>query len=458
MGNEPATSSREITVIGFGGRADGGVEHASREAHAAWLEAQAALPLGFRVGAASLEFVPVEVHKPSRMTLTLIALDRPTDAFAAMFTKNAFPGAPVLVGRARLASPALSAVIVNNKISNVCAPLGVEAAERVAGAVAAALGVPADAVLPCSTGVIGWRLPVDAMLAAVPSAVAALQPSSVLPAAEGIVTTDLYPKIRRATVPGGGVIVGIAKGAGMIEPNLATMLVYLLTDCDVGRDDLRAALRDAVEPTFNALSIDTDTSTSDTVALLSSRRVPCELGAFRAALGEVCAALAEDVVRNGEGVHHVVRVVVRGAPSPRVARGVGKAIVGSPLVQCAIAGNDPNVGRLVMAIGKYVGAEAAPIDLSRCSITMAGHRIFAEGSFRLDPATERALVAHLRGAELYASVPPSDGLSFAPTVRYPPHERRVEIDVDLGAGEHAAAVLGSDRTHEYISENADYRS
>lgn len=449
MPNLPVTSSREPMSP---------VEHASREAHQAWLETQAALPLGFRVGAASLAFVPAEVHKPSRMTLTLLALDRPTDAFAAMFTKNAFPGAPVLVGRARLGSPQLAAVIVNNKISNVCAPLGVEASERVAGAVAAALGVPAGAVLPCSTGVIGWRLPVDAMLAAVPSVVASLQAGSVLPAAEGIVTTDLYPKIRRASVAGGGVVVGIAKGAGMIEPNLATMLVYLLTDCDVARDDLRAALRDAVEPSFNALSIDTDTSTSDTVVALSSRRVPCELADLRRALGEVCAALAEDVVRNGEGVHHVVRVVVTGAPSVGFARGVGKAIVGSPLVQCAIAGNDPNVGRLVMAIGKYVGAEAPELDLSRCSITMAGHRIFAEGTFRLDPTTEKALVAHLRAAELYASVPPSDGLSFVPTVRYPPHERRVEIAVDLGAGEHTAAVLGSDRTHEYISENADYRS
>ncbi|HQY62092.1 MAG TPA: bifunctional ornithine acetyltransferase/N-acetylglutamate synthase [Polyangiaceae bacterium] len=450
--------------MGGDGAGAGRMEHASGEAHAAWLAAQAALPLGFRVGAASFDFVPVEVNKPSRMTLTLLALDRPTDAFAAMFTRNAFPGAPVLVGRSRLGSPALSAVIVNNKISNVCAPSGVESSERVAAAVAAALSVPADAVLPCSTGVIGWRLPVDAMLAAVPTAVAALQPSSVLPAAQGIVTTDLYPKIRRASVPGGGVIVGIAKGAGMIEPNLATMLVYLLTDCDVGRDELREALRDAVHPTFNALSIDTDTSTSDTVAVLSSRRVPCDLEAFRAALGQVCAALAEDVVRNGEGVHHVVRVVVTGAPSARLARGVGKAIVGSPLVQCAIAGNDPNVGRLVMAIGKYVGAEASeagsgePLDLSRCTITMAGHTIFAEGTFRLDPTTERALVAHLREAELYASVPPSDGLTFVPAVRYPPHERRVEIAVDLGAGEASATVLGSDRTHEYISENADYRS
>lgn len=237
------------------------------------------LPRGFRVGAARFPFVPVEVHKPSAMTVTLVALDAPTDSFAAMFTRNAFPGAPVIVGRARLESPMLSAIVVNNKISNVCAPGGVGAAERICDAVAGLLGVRADAVLPCSTGVIGWRLPVDAMLEHLPSAVAALQGASVLPAAEGIVTTDLYPKVRRAQV-GEGSIVGIAKGAGMIEPNLATMLVYLFTDCDVSRADLRAALADAVTPTFNAMSIDSDTSTSDTVALVSSRRVPCDLGAF----------------------------------------------------------------------------------------------------------------------------------------------------------------------------------
>jgi glutamate N-acetyltransferase/amino-acid N-acetyltransferase len=252
--------------------------------------------------------------------------------------------------------------------------------------------------------------------------------------------------------------VGIAKGAGMIEPNLATMLVYLFTDCDVARDDLRAALRDAVEPTFNAMSIDSDTSTSDTVALVSSRRVPCDLAEFREGLHAVCAALTEDVVRNGEGVHHVVRVEVRGAPDRALALGVGKAVVNSPLLQCAICGNDPNVGRLVMAIGKHVGAALPGADLSRCALSMAGREIFRDGAFKLDPATEEVLVAHLRGAELYASVAPADGLTFKPPLRYPPHERRVEIAVDLGIGAASAAVLGADRSHEYISENADYRT
>ena len=433
------------------------LEFSSLAAHRAWLASQSALPRGFRVGSARFGFVPAEVHKPAAMTLTLIALDRPTDAFAAVFTRNAFPGAPVRIGRERLASPTLAAIVVNNKVSNVCAPGGVEASERVCDGVAKLLGVSAREVLPCSTGVIGWRLPVDAMLAALPAAVEALQGASVMPAAEGIVTTDLYPKVRRASV-GEGSIVGIAKGAGMIEPNLATMLVYLLTDCDVSRDDLRAALRDAVEPTFNAMSIDSDTSTSDTVTLVSSRRVPCELGAFREALTRVCAELTEDVVRNGEGVHHVVRVEVRGATDRALALGVGKSIVNAPLLQCAICGNDPNVGRLVMAIGKHVGAVAPGADLSRCAISMAGRTIFRDGAFELDQGTEEALVAHMKAAELYASVAPPDGLTFTPAVRYPPHERRVEICVDLGLGDAAATVLGADRSHEYISENADYRT
>ena len=433
------------------------MEHSSIESHRAWLASQAALPAGFRVGTARFSFVPVEVAKPGTMTVTVIALDRPTDAFAAMFTKNAFPGAPVQIGRAMLEKKALSAIVVNNKISNVCALEGVAASLRVCEGLAAALEVPAETILPCSTGIIGWRLPVEAMLGALPEAVRSLRADSILPAAEGIVTTDLYPKVRRAAV-GAGSIVGIAKGAGMIEPNLATMLVYLLTDCDVPRDALREALRDATGPTFNAMSIDTDTSTSDTVVLASSQRVPCDLQAFREALQRVCSELACDIVRNGEGVHHVLRVRVCGAPTKALALGVGKAIVGSPLFQCAVCGNDPNVGRLVMAIGKYVGEFAPSLDLSRCSIAMAGRTLFDGGAFRLDPETEATLVAHMRDAELYASRPPSDGLTFVPPVRFPPHERCVEITVDLGAGSEEATVLGSDRSHEYISENADYRS
>ncbi|MBA3700813.1 MAG: bifunctional ornithine acetyltransferase/N-acetylglutamate synthase [Planctomycetes bacterium] len=431
---------------------------ASRDAHHAWLASQAALPAGFRIGTTRFEFIPFEVHKPAKMTVTLIALDKPTTAFAAMFTKNAFPGAPVIIGRKRLNEPTIGAVFVNNKISNVCAPGGVETSERLCAAVAKELGLTAEQVLPSSTGVIGWKLPVEQMLPAIPLAKAALQSTSILPGAEGIVTTDLYPKIRRASV-GNGSIVGIAKGAGMIEPNLATMLVYLLTDLDVPRDALRAALAAAIPDSFNSMSIDSDTSTSDTVALLSSQRVPCpDLAAFQQALNQVCRDLAEDIARNGEGVHHVMRVQVSGAPSADFARGVGKSVVNSPLFQCAVCGNDPNVGRLVCAIGKHVGAIAPGTDLSRAKLTLGGQVIYQDGAFRLSPAVEEQLIAHLTGAELYASTPPPDGLTFAPPITYPPHERCVEIGIDLGLGSATATVIGTDRSHEYISENADYRS
>lgn len=430
----------------------------SAERHREWLEHQSALPRGFRVGRTRLEFTPAEVAKPAKMNLTLLALDEPTPSFAALFTRNAFPGAPVLIGRERLKEPQLGAVVVNNKVSNVCAPGGVEASERLSAAVAAGLGLSARQVLPCSTGVIGWRLPVEAMVGAVPGAIGGLAGGSVLPAAEGIMTTDLYPKVRRARV-GDGSIVGIAKGAGMVEPNLATMLVFLLTDVDVPREALRASLRAVAARTFGCISVDSDTSTSDTVVLLSSRKVACpEPGPFEAALEQVCADLAEDVVRNGEGVHHVMRVAVRGAPSEALARGIGKSVVNSPLFQCAVNGNDPNVGRLVAAIGKYVGEHAPGMDLSGCTLRMGGRVILERGAFRLDQETERALVAHMKGAELYASVPPADGLTFRPPVTFPPHERAVEIEVELGTGPGACTVLGADRSHEYISENADYRS
>ena len=429
----------------------------SRDEHRAWLATQSALPRGFRVGTTRFDFMPKEAPKPAKMTLTLIALDRPTPDFAAMFTKNAFPGAPVIVGRRRLAEPVLGAILINNKISNVCAPGGVETSERVCVETAKLLGLPATAVLPSSTGVIGWGLPADDIVSHLPLAAAALAAGSVLPAAEGIVTTDLYPKVRGATV-GAGRIVGIAKGAGMIEPNMATMLVYVLTDLAVPRDTLRAVLKRAVDTSFNLISVDSDTSTSDTVALVSSSLVPCDdLAAFESALTQVCRDLAEDVVRNGEGVRHVIRVQVKNASTPSLASALGKAIINAPLFKCAVAGNDPNVGRLIQAIGKHVGAHAPDTDLSKLRASIGGIEIFANGAFRLNPEKETALLAHLKNAELYTSQPTADGLFTAP-VDYPVHERCVMIEVDLGSGEAAATVFGGDLTHEYVSENADYRS
>jgi glutamate N-acetyltransferase/amino-acid N-acetyltransferase len=284
-----------------------------------------------------------------------------------------------------------------------------------------------------------------------------LTSASVLPAAEGIVTTDLYPKIRRVTV-GAGSIIGIAKGAGMIEPNMATMLVYLMTDIAVPRGELRQMLARTVDASFNAISVDSDTSTSDTVVALSSGRVPFnDWGTFERGLHQVCRDLAEDVVRNGEGVRHVIRVTVKNAAALGLARSLGKAVVNGPLFKCAVAGNDPNVGRLIQAIGKYVGAHAAGTNLSKLSARMGGIEIFANGVFQLDPSKEAALVAHLKSAELYQSAPTKEGV-FTPPIDFPPHERCVDLEIDIGNGAASAAVIGGDLTHEYVSENADYRS
>lgn len=429
----------------------------NRTEHRDWLATQAALPAGFRVGTTRFDFVPEEAPKPAKMTLTLIALDQPSPDFAGVFTRNAFPGAPIIVGRQRLHEPTLGAIIVNNKISNVCAPGGVESAERICVETARLLGIAPQAILPSSTGVIGWTLPVDPIIASLPQVIKSLAAGSILPAAEGIVTTDLYPKIRRKAV-GNGSIVGIAKGAGMIEPNLATMLVYILTDVAVPRVELRAMLVRAIDASFNCISVDSDTSTSDTVVVVSSSRVPGgNLEEFEHALHTVCRDLAEDVVRNGEGVRHVIRVKVSSAGSPALAHALGKAIVNAPLFKCAVAGNDPNVGRLIQAIGKLVGAQPSTPDMSKLRARMGGVEIFADGVFQLNPEKETALVAHLRGAELYASAPPKDGVFTAP-IDFPAHERCVEIEVELGNGTASATVLGGDLTHEYVSENADYRS
>lgn len=448
-------------------RMSSAVTHGSEAEYLASLEGHM-LPAGFRCGVCGFQFNPVELGGASSavMNLTLLALDAPTEDWAAVFTRNRFPGAPVKVGKTRLAAGgALQAVVVNNKISNVCAADdGVAASEAVCRGVASALSLTggADAVLPMSTGVIGWRLPVDDMLQELPTAAAALTVGSALPAAQSIMTTDRFPKLRSVQACG-GTLVGFAKGAGMIEPDMATMLAFVLTDVAVPCDALRPMLRRAADASFNAASVDADQSTSDTLVCLSSGAqlgaapldaAGCE--AFEAALTELCAQLAEDVVRNGEGTTHVIRVTVRGAPTDDLARGAGKAVINSPLFKSAVAGNDPNVGRLVSAVGSYLGRAAPDVDLSACTMAMGGQTIFKNGEFALDAKTEDELYEHMLGACLVAPTPP--GGAKPASLPYPPHERCVEIEVDLGVGDGACVVHGSDLTHEYVSINADYRS
>ena len=370
------------------------------------LEADADLPKGFGIASSSLTFVPEEAQEMGElpMRITVIHVDEPSDMVAAVFTQNAFPGAPVRVGRRRLSEREhLQAIVVNNKISNVSPPDadgGVAASEELCTELAKKLKLPgATAVLPSSTGVIGWRLPVMEMVQALPSS-EMLKKGSAVPAARGIMTTDRYPKLSAKTFDGGARLVGIAKGAGMIEPNMATMLSFLMTDASFDRAELQKMLEECVATSFNAISVDGDESTSDTVVLISSGQATEEVSkeAFKAALQEVCCDLAAQVVRNGEGTQHVIRVSISGADTDDTAKRIGKAVVNGPLFKSAVAGNDPNVGRLIGKVGQALGAAGAQM-AQDCVCKIGGETIFEKGQFRLDTAKEKRLSSHLKFAE-----------------------------------------------------------
>ncbi len=412
------------------------------------LEARAALPAGFRAGRTSLTFRPRErsVENPYTMNLSLLLLDDPSPSFAGIFTRNAFPGHPVVIGRKRLSMPFTRGVLVNNKISNVCTSDGDRDAEQVLARLAEVAGGDYDDYFPASTGIIGWRLPVEEMLQAIPPLLASLKGDNLLEFASGIMTTDRFPKIRSAAV-GEGRIVAAAKGAGMIEPNMATMLAFVLTDLEIKRDELQKALERVGSRTFNRISIDSDQSTSDTLLAMSSRkRRGVSPRQFEEALASVCAELVEDIVRNGEGTTHVIRVSVSGAPSEGMALGLAKAVLNSPLVKTAVFGNDPNVGRLVMAVGDHLGAQSFEVALSKVRIRLGDSVIFSEGVFRLDAATEERLAAYLKVGQ------------FDPKKPYPEHDRTIDIIVDLAAGQARAQAIGSDLSYDYVRENADYRT
>ena len=236
----------------------------------------------------------------------------------------------------------------------------------------------------------------------------------------------------------------------MVEPDMATMLVFLLTDLDVPRETVRRVLPRAVDPTLNAITIDGDMSTSDTTLLVSSRRVEAsglDEDAFTDALARVCGLLARDVVRNGEGTGHVLELKVRGLESDGLARRVAKAVANSPLVKTALYGNDPNVGRLLSAVGDYLGSNGLRVDADRVVIRVGSEVVFAEGAFRIDREKEARLSDYLKSTSLNPRL-----------TGYPQHQRCVEVEIDCGAGDGAASVWGSDLSDQYVHENADYRT
>ncbi|GMV09623.1 MAG: arginine biosynthesis bifunctional protein ArgJ [Gemmatimonadota bacterium] len=379
-------------------------------------------PRGFRCASRNVGL------KPTARDLTLFASDVECSA-AALFTRNHFPGAPIILGRETIRGGRLCAVIANSKCSNVATgDEGVRRARRMAAAAAAELGTSADRVLVSSTGVIGVPLPIEKIEAGVPGMAGELQDDPLL-GAEGIMTTDTHPKALSASV-GKATITWVAKGSGMIEPNMATMLAYIFTDAAFSPEALDRMLRAAVHVSFNMLSVDTDTSTSDTCALLANGHAgPVDEGDFQAALTAGCIRMTEILARDGEGAEHLIRATVRGARNDDEARRVAKSLVNSPLVKTMVHGADPNVGRLLMAVGKCF---EVPVVANRTDAWINGFPV-VQGGMRLafDDATVRATLA----------------------------SEVVDLVVDLGVGTATAVAYGCDLTKGYVEENAaDYSS
>jgi glutamate N-acetyltransferase/amino-acid N-acetyltransferase len=346
---------------------------------------------------------------------------------AAMFTRSRFPGAPVIVGRKHIANGFAQALVINSKNANVAmGKLGVDIAVETCRLVAAELDLDPYDVLPFSTGVIGRPLPMDKIRAGLVGIKTELKPDNLKLAAEAIMTTDRYPKYYSVKV-GKAVIAGIAKGAGMIEPNMATMLVYLMTDAELPKPAMRPMLKRAVDRTFNCMSIDTDTSTSDTVVLMANGRAgKVSLAPFEKGLLEVCEYLTREIARNGEGVTKLITVDVKAAKTGAQAKHVAKLVANSPLVKTAVYGCDPNWGRVIMAVGKSFDPS---IDPAKVTIRFGNTNVFRKGS----PAD-----SDLEALRKYLAQP------------------EVTIGVDLGIGKASARVWGCDLTEGYIKENAYY--
>lgn len=365
--------------------------------------------------------------KPSGKDLAIFVSDVDAAA-AAVFTRNHFPGAPVLLGRETIRGGKLRAIVVNSKVSNVAnGAAGLTNARRMATAAAEALGISPDRVLVSSTGVIGVPLPIEKIEQGL-RGIAAELVDDPLVGAEGIMTTDSHPKALSMGVDD-ATITWVAKGSGMIEPNMATMLSYIMTDADIGARELDGLLREAVDVSFNMLSVDSDTSTSDTCVMLANGRAgPVDRDAFRKTLRTGCLRMTEMLARDGEGATKLLRATVRGAKTPAEARRIAKSLVNSPLVKTMVHGADPNVGRLLMAVGKCfectIHPDATDAWINGQKVVHAGERTtFDEAAVRAGLATDTT-----------------------------------DILVALGVGDAEATAFGCDLSAGYISENAAYYS
>ena len=356
---------------------------------------------------------------------------------AAVFTKNAFCAAPVHVARRHLADAAPRWLLINTGNANAgTGPAGVTNARACCEALAALEGLPPETVLPFSTGVIGEPLFVDRIKAALPQALASAAPDQWGRAASGILTTDTRPKgaCRSLDINGETIhISGIAKGSGMICPNMATMLGFVATNASLGQAELTALLRETTTLSFNRITVDSDTSTNDACVLIATQKTqPLDdkgLDAFRTALLEVMQELAQAIIRDGEGATKFITVEVVEAKDSEEALAVAFSIAHSPLVKTALYASDANWGRLLMAIGK---APVDGLDVDQVTLDLNGVRLAEQGGRAEGYSEEQGSAAVAR--------------------------EEITIRVALGRGQHSERVWTSDLSHDYVSINADYRS
>ncbi len=378
-------------------------------------------PKGFAAGA---------VHAGIRKAKLDLAVVRSTvpAVGAGMFTANRVQAAPVLLSKAHLAKAEPQAVVINSGVANAATGRqGDLDALATAWEAAAVLELDPEQVLVASTGVIGARLPMPRLLAGL--ARIELSEQGGADAAGAILTTDTYPK-EAVSARGGFTVGGMAKGAGMIHPHLATMLAVLTTDYPLASGEAHGFLKRAVGESFNRISVDGECSTNDTVVLLANGaseidRTPASDRDFAAALGEVCADLARQIVEDGEGATVLLEIEVTGAATPGEAHAIAKRIATSPLVKTAAFGRDPNWGRILAAAGSaFCAGGFAQVEVDRLTLTMNGVEVFAAGQ-------PTGAQAPLEGAVC-----------------------RIELDLGLGSG--AAAYLASDLTYDYVRINAEY--
>jgi glutamate N-acetyltransferase/amino-acid N-acetyltransferase len=395
------------------------------------------------------------LKKTGDLDLALIVSDRPCAA-AAVFTRNRFPAAPVLYDRALVAENAagLRAVAINAGIANACTGSpGLNDAAAMARTAEQALRLPPRSCAVMSTGVIGPRLPMERIEGGIQAAAAALAEDGWGAASRAMMTTDTRPKtaFRRA---GGCTLFGMAKGAGMIHPDMATMLSAVVTDAAVEPAELGGMLRAAVDASFNCISVDGDTSTNDTVLVLANGAAGAvDPAAFAAALSDLCTDLAQQIVRDGEGATKFITIRVLGAASDADARLAAKAVANSPLVKTAFYGGDANWGRILAAVG-YSGAA---VDPARVNLWIAaGVRADAAGvGVGLAPAQGDGQAQGLPLQLVGGGQPLSYSEEEASAVFAQPE---IAVTVDLGLGGGQTRVWTCDLSHEYVSINGHYRT